>query len=262
MKTTSLGIIGGGRVTRIILQGFKNKKTDLKSVKVYDHHQDTVEALKQEYPEIELAASPAEAADARVVIIALHPPVIMEMIGQIAGIVSEETILVSLAPKVTIEEMSGTIQTGNIVRMIPNATSYINKGFNPIVFHQGMGKKDRKMIMKLFKPLGKLIKTEEHKLEGYAIMSGMLPTYFWFQFQELENIGIQTGLSAKEAQKAIRSTLKPSVDLYFKSGLTPPEVIDLIPVRPLAENEEEIRSMYNNKLLGLYNKIKPEKKQE
>jgi len=117
--------------------------------------------------------------------------------------------------------------------------------------------KEKKHIKKLFKPLGKTFETEEHKLEGYAIISGMLPTYFWFQWQELEAIGEKTGLSKEEAAKTIRTTLKNAIKLYYKSGLTPEEVMDLIPVKPIGENEEEIKNTLNSKLLGLFEKIKP-----
>ncbi len=33
--------------------------------------------------------------------------------------------------------------------------------------------------------------------------------------------------------------------------------MDLIPVKPIGENEPEITNILNNKLLGLYSKIKP-----
>ena len=36
MKTPTLGFIGGGRVTRIILQAFKNKSVKFESIKVYN----------------------------------------------------------------------------------------------------------------------------------------------------------------------------------------------------------------------------------
>ena len=36
---------------------------------------------------------------------------------------------------------------------------------------------------------------QEEKLESYAIMSAMLPTYFWFQWKALEEIGQKTELT-------------------------------------------------------------------
>jgi pyrroline-5-carboxylate reductase len=43
----------------------------------------------------------------------------------------------------------------------------------------------------------------------------------------------------------------------YKSGLTAGEVIDLIPVKPIGEHELQITEIYETKLIGLFEKIKP-----
>jgi len=43
----------------------------------------------------------------------------------------------------------------------------------------------------------------------------------------------------------------------FKSGLTPQEVMDLIPVKPIGEHEAQIAEIYKTTLTGLFEKIKP-----
>jgi len=85
----------------------------------------------------------------------------------------------------------------------------------------------------------------------------MLPTYFWFQWKKLEEIAVQTGFTKAQAEKVIHKTLKRSLKLYYKSDLSPEEVIDLIPVKPIGDREAEIEQMLETKLLGLYEKIKP-----
>nr|MBD3623424.1 hypothetical protein [Sunxiuqinia sp.] len=105
--------------------------------------------------------------------------------------------------------------------------------------------------------MGKTFETEEAKLESYAIVSAMLPTYFWFQWQAMHDVALQTGLSEKEANKAVKASLEKAIKLYYKSGLTPAEVMDLIPVKPIGEHETEITEMYQTKLMGLFGKIKP-----
>jgi len=139
--------------------------------------------------------------------------------------------------------MAAILPTKNLVRLIPNATSFINEGFNPVSFYAEIGEKEKKTVLKLLKKLGKTFETEESKLEGYAIVSAMLPTYFWFQWQEIEKIAIETGLTEKEAAKAVKTTLKKAVNLYYNSGLNPAEVMDLIPVKPIGENENEIKEI-------------------
>jgi pyrroline-5-carboxylate reductase len=88
-------------------------------------------------------------------------------------------------------------------------------------------------------------------------MSAMLPTYFWFQWKELSEIGQKIGLTEKESCDSINDTLNASLNLMYKSGLTAGDVMDLIPVKPIGEHESQITEIYETKLLGLFEKIKP-----
>jgi len=254
---TSIGFIGGGRITKIFLQGFKNAGLEFESVKVFEPNSETLANLEKSFPEIEKAETAEAAAVQKVVFVAVHPPVVMETLQKIKNSVTESTIVISLAPKITLEKMASVLPTKKLVRMIPNATSIINEGFNPVSIHPEMDKKEKKQILKLLKTLGKTFETEESKLESYAIISAMLPTYFWFQWHEVERIGKETGLTAQEAKKAVKSTLKKALKLYYNSELTPAEVMDLIPVKPIGDYETDITNILDTKLMGLFAKIKP-----
>ncbi|MBE3085679.1 MAG: hypothetical protein IMZ64_05620, partial [Bacteroidetes bacterium] len=56
---------------------------------------------------------------------------------------------------------------------------------------------------------------------------------------------------------SINDTLIASLNLMFKSDLTSAYVMDLIPVKPIGEHESQIAEIYKNKLLPLFEKIKP-----
>jgi len=257
MKSKSIGFIGGGRITRIFLQGLSNKKALPESIKVFEPNAETLKALSLDFPGIIAADSVALAAGQDLVFISVHPPVVMETLQGIKESITEETTVISLAPKITLEKMASVLPSKKLARMIPNATSFINDGYNPVAFFAGFDEMEKKQVLKLLKKLGKTFETEEAKLESYAIVSAMLPTYFWFQWKEMENIAVETGLSVEEAQKAVSSTLKKALKLYYRSGLTPEQVMDLIPVKPIGENEPEIKNILNTKLIGLFGKIKP-----
>jgi pyrroline-5-carboxylate reductase len=257
MKTTSLGFIGGGRITKIFLQAFANKKVEFKSVIVFDTNIDVMDALKKRFPNIVVAETLKQAAQQQTVFIALHPPVIMETLGQIAETVSADALVISLAPKITIEKIASKLNTPNIGRMIPNATSYINEGYNPVTFSDSFEVNDQLHLMEILKLLGNTFEVTEHKLEAYALLSAMLPTYFWFQWKELIGMGDPMGLTEEESNDAVQQTLQAAVNLYFESGLLPDQVMDLIPVKPIGEHQEQINEIYRIKLKGLFEKIKP-----
>ncbi|HLN20112.1 MAG TPA: NAD(P)-binding domain-containing protein [Bacteroidales bacterium] len=253
----SIGFIGGGRITRILLQAFRNKSIRFKEIVVTDPDAEALKKLKTCYPSYRIA-DPATAAAQDIVFVSLHPPLIMDTLESLKGNISSKSTIISLAPKITISKMA--MKLGHVIRlarMIPNATSFINEGYNPICFGQDFPEPEKKIILEMLGNLGKTFEVPESKLESYAIMSAMLPTYFWFQWQELAAIGEKIGLSESESRESINQTMLASLDLMFKSGLKPEEVIDLIPVKPIGENESQIRDIYNTKLTGLYEKIKP-----
>lgn len=257
MKTKSFGFIGGGRITRIFLEALANKKASLKLVVVYDTNPDVLLALKSTYPEIVLADTIQQSSSQSTVFIALHPPMIMESLDKISETVSSETIVISLAPKISIEKLTSKLKTKNIVRMIPNATSYINEGYNSLTFSPGFNESEKSDVLNLLKLLGNTFEVAESKLEAYALLSGMLPTYFWFQWVELTKIGMQMGLSEEECKMSIQHTMLAAIHLMYESKLSPEQVMDLIPVKPIADNQDQIAEIYQTKLMGLFEKIKP-----
>ncbi len=257
MELKSLGFIGGGRITKIILQALANKRIVLPSVLVCDTNSEVLNALKKHFPKIQVTDSCELAAKQEIVFIALHPPVIMETLEQIKESVSVKTQVVSFAPKISIEKVASKLTTKNIARMIPNATSYINEGYNPVAFSAEYSANEKQSLFGMLKTMGKTFEVEESKLEAYAMVSAMLPTYFWFQWEKMQNLGLQMGLNELESKETVQQTLLAAIDLFYNSELNYNEVIDLIPVKPIGENETQISEIYQSKLMGLFQKIKP-----
>ena len=106
-------------------------------------------------------------------------------------------------------------------------------------------------------PLGECPEVAEAKLEAYAVLTAMAPTFFWFQLQALREVVSGFGLSEAEIAPALKRMVCGSARTLLESGLTPAEVMDLIPVKPLAEMETQVSEMYRTRLPAIYQKIKP-----
>ncbi len=171
--------------------------------------------------------------------------------------VKAEAIVISWLKDQSAKVINEIRHVKNLARLIPNATSYINEGYNPVTFADVFDPSGKKEVIDLLSSLGTTFEVSEEKLESYAIMSAMLPTYFWFQWRELAEIGNKIGLTDEEGKKSIYDTIIASLDLMYKSGLSASEVIDLIPVKPIGEHEAQIAEIYKTKLIGLFEKIKP-----
>ncbi|MBC7185941.1 MAG: NAD(P)-binding domain-containing protein [Calditrichaeota bacterium] len=255
----TLGFIGGGRVTRLLLEGLRRADGLPRQVVVYDPEVNNIERLSTIVGDLLVKAdnSRAVAEVADWVFLAVHPPVAAEVCGQIKSALKRDATLISLIPTIRLHHLSGMLNGFNrIVRMIPNAPSMIGRGYNPVVYSDGLTAGDRSSLVSLFRHWGESPEVPEEHLEAYAIVTGMGPTYFWFQWLELMRLGTEFGLSEPGAREAMAAMLHGAVDAMFHSQLPAEQVLDLIPVHPLKNDEEAIRQIFQNRLGSLYQKLK------
>lgn len=259
MRVESVGFIGGGRVTRILLGGLKAADARPPEIVVSDADPQVLGRLATDFTEVRPAGTDnAEPAAQDLVILALHPPAIDALLAEIRATLRPDAALVSLAPKITLARLSEMLGGfPRVARMIPNAPSITNVGYNPVAYGDGLPMEDRAAVSRFFEPLGECPEVEEAKLEGFALLTGMGPTYFWPQLQVLRELASEFGLDESDIAPALRSMVCGSARTLFESGLSPEETMDLIPVRPLAEEEAAIQQAYRDRLTTLYAKIRP-----
>jgi pyrroline-5-carboxylate reductase len=258
MTNKTIGFIGGGRIARIFLEGWQRAAQLPAKVVVSDCNAETLAKLQARFPAIETSAQSAAAVAQDIVFLAVHPPVLAEVATGIKGSLKPGALLVSLAPKFTVAKLSGLLGGFNrIARVIPNAPSVMGLGFNPMAFGSALTLADKAEIIGLFAPLGDCPEVAEEKLEAYAVLSAMSPTFLWFQLQALREVAAGCGLTDAEIAPALKRAVCGATRTLLESGLSPAEVMDLIPVKPLAEMEAQVAELYRTRLPAVYQKIKP-----
>lgn len=258
MNEKSVGFIGGGRITQILLGGWARAGQLPREIVVSDVDEKVLAALKQKFPGITTVTSDnRRAASQKIVFLALHPPAIGGSLAEIRTCLHEEAVLISLAPKLTFRQLSSAL--GNfprIIRMIPNAPSILNAGYNPVAFSGTFSQQEKEKWLAWFRLLGECPEVPEANLEAYAIITAMGPTYLWFQLNELVKIAQSFGLDEAEAKQGVTSMSLGAAQFLSDSGMSPEQVMDLVPVKPLGEAEAGIKEIYQQKLSSLYQKLK------
>jgi pyrroline-5-carboxylate reductase len=256
MRTISF--IGGGRITRIVLKAFDNAGIAFDLVTVYDINEGTLGSLKAKFSRIVTTTLIDETLQSDLVVLAVHPPVVMETLEKIKTKLRVNAVFLSLAPKFSIVKLEGVLQgIPNIARMNPSASAIINKGVNPVSFSASFDKALKESLLSLVKSLGYTPEVEDSRIEAYAVICAMGHTYFNFQLQKIRDLGVSFGMTADEAAIAVTRMLVGTAETLFNSGLSYDEVNDLVPVKPMSEVEETIKGYYDQYLNGIYNKIKP-----
>ena len=251
----SIGIIGAGRIAHILLGGWKHTATALPPIRVYDVSTEALTTLKAAFPLVHISTL-EETSNSDLLLLGVHPPVLADLLPQIRPLLRPEAVVCSLAPKLRLPQLQAQLGGFHrLARMNPNATSIIGQGMNPLVFAPQLPEAARLSLRTLFAPLGQLPEVADEQLESYAVISAMGPTYFWFQFHALEQLAESFGLARHEARQAIATMLHGAVDTLLASELPPEVVMDLVPVRPLADDEETITNMLATRLRAIHGKL-------
>lgn len=252
----SIGFVGGGRITSILLGALARRPGGFTRVVVGEPDPEVRRKLDARFPGVTCGDDCAPPAHQDVVFIALHPPVLRKALPGMAEALGDSSVVVSLAPVVTLSELSLLLGGfDRVARMIPNAPSLIGDGYNPTVFGPGVPEPDRAALGDLFAAFGRCPEVEEEKLEAYAVLTAMGPTYLWFQLEELRSLGTSFGLGEEEARAGLAAMVHGAARLLFESDLEFAEVEDTIPVKPLAEDAPGIVEAYRRRLVPLHRKL-------
>ena len=252
---TSIEFIGAGRIAKIMLEGWTRAGGLPGTVFLYDQSEAAVHALVAKHPSVR-GASLAEASSADLVFGALHPPAMLETLSAVASSLKSDALFCSLAPKIkmaTLREKLGGFD--RLARMNPNAPSIVNAGLNPVSFSEDLPAQARQDLLTVMAPLGQTPEVEEHLIETYAVISAMGPTYFWFQFDAVRHLAETFGLTPEAARKTVAAMLHGAVDTLLSSDLPEQSVMDLVTVRPMAEDEPVIGKMIGERLGAIYAKL-------
>lgn len=256
MDEVTLGFIGGGRVTAFLLRGLARSGSLPTRVIVADPDAAALGKIETIALKAIRTSDDREAASADIIFLAVHPPVVEQVLGQLRDRRAERSIVVSLVPTIPLAKLTAALGgCTRLVRMIPNAPSAVGKGYNPVAFHPSLPSEDRQRLLELFSRWGPSPEVAEESLEAYAILTAMGPTYFWFQWLELQRLAGTFGVAPVEAQNALAAMLHGAVSVLFESGLSPSAVLDMVPVRPLKSEEEPIRQILDGKLSGVHRKL-------
>ncbi len=258
MNSPTIGFIGGGRITRIFLEGWTRAHQMPPGVFVSDSNAEVLSALKSRFPAVHTTPDNALAARQDLVFLAVHPPLVAEVTAGIRDQLKPAATVVSLAPKFTIAKLTALLGGfDRLARVIPNAPSIVGAGYNPVTFGGALGIPEETLLTRLFAPLGEFPEVAEEKLEAYAVLTAMGPTYLWFQWQTLRELAAGFGLSDEEIVPALTQMVGGAMQTLLDAGLSPAEVTDLIPVKPLAAMEPQVVEAYRTTLPAVYLKIKP-----
>jgi pyrroline-5-carboxylate reductase len=254
-----VGFIGGGKIVVALLQRLQACCWPMEGLRVSDIDVTARTTLLARFPGIEVGQNDRQVAERPFVFIALHPHDMTHVLPTIAPVLMKSSVVASLAPFHCFARMQALFGGfSRLIRIAPSAPSLVGAGYNPVSYAPDVPADVRGEFESWLTHFGAHPMVDERCLEAYAILTALGPTYFWFQWQALRDLGRSFGLQSAEVDAGLSAMLDGARRMMFDAGLSPGAIRDAISTAPLADAEGQIVGALRTRLTALFHQFADE----
>ena len=152
---------------------------------------------------IHAAGEVTAAAGAEIVLLCVKPYQIETVLRELAPIVSDKSLFISVAAGIGTDFIASTLGAGKrfrVVRAMPNTPMLVGMGMVAIAPGKWASAEDMALARRIFESAAKVIQTNEDQIDAVTAVSGSGPAYFFFLTEQMIRAGIELGLSAADAR--------------------------------------------------------------
>ncbi len=166
---------------------------------------------------------------ARVLILAVKPDYVSEVLGGIQQAFSKEHLLMSIAAGVPLSRLEKELRPkARIIRLMPNTPALAGASATAFALGKSARPADAALALKLFSAVGLAIRLKESLLDAVTGLSGSGPAYICMVIEALSDGGVAAGLPRDVAMKLAAQTVLGSAKMVLQTGLHPAVIKDMV----------------------------------
>lgn len=159
--------------------------------------------------------------DAEVVLVAVKPQIMEDVLPGVAALKASRPLVVSVAAGKTIASFARHFGAdAAIIRTIPNTPAAVGRGITAMAANAHVSAAQIELARNLLSAIGEVVTVEDEALiDAVTAVSGSGPAYVFYLTECLAKAGIAMGLPADIAMQLARATVAGSGELMRVSGL-------------------------------------------
>ncbi len=227
MGSLSLAIIGGGKIGEALLSGLIRRNGN-EGIVVCERSPQRAAELAERYgvasPELGEAA-----ARSRVLLIAVKPQDVDDLLTRLAAHVTDRHLIVSVAAGVPTARIEAALPSGTpVVRVMPNTPVLVDEGMS--VLSPGAHAQEQHLdeAEALLAAVGRVRRVPESQQDAVTALSGSGPAYFFYLVEAMIDAGILLGLPRSLAADLIVQTALGSAVMLRDSGEHPVQLREAV----------------------------------
>ncbi|WP_283788927.1 pyrroline-5-carboxylate reductase [Bermanella sp. WJH001] len=224
---TAIAFIGGGNMASAILGGLIENGYDSQSIFVSDPSQEKLDELAQQFNVNTNGDNEAVIAQADVVILAVKPQVMQQVIAPLkSAFDKKKPLIISVAAGISLESLSAwTSSDLSIVRCMPNTPALVQQGASGLLANQNVSDDEKALTNSILSAVGISVwVNSETELDAVTALSGSGPAYFFLFIESMISAGEQLGLTAETAKQLALQTALGAATMASKSELEPAQL--------------------------------------
>lgn len=224
-----IGIIGAGHMGQALVRRLVEKSVYPQNIWVFDVDGKKLGALKKE-AHVRIAKSNRQCVSlSDVVILAVKPQIIQEVIEEIASGLDPQCLVISIAAGVPIAKIEQFFKKSvPVVRAMPNMPALVGAGMSAFSLGRHAGPKHRRIAEAVLSAFGEIEQVSEKTLDLVTAVSGSGPAYFFLLAEKLIEAAYESGMKVDVAKKLVYQTAFGSGKVMAESGEDPEVLIDRV----------------------------------
>jgi len=230
MLNKKIVLIGGGNMGGALLRGILQAgMTPAENLTVADVHAGKLEALRKQYG-VPVARDPrAAVASAEIVILAVKPMTLNEVLDHIRDSVRPEQLFISIIAGVESTYIRDRLGKKNpVVRVMPNIAATVDAAASALACCEPATEEHMSMAEAIFAAVGEVVRVDEEHLDAVTGLSGSGPAYIYMVIEALCDGGVKMGLPRDVAMKLATQTVFGAAKLVKETGLHPATLKDQV----------------------------------
>ncbi len=197
-------------------------------------------------------ANRAAVAGARLVVVAVKPAGVPDLLGEVAAALEPGAVVVSVAAGVRIATMEELVP-GAVLRAMPNTPALVRRGVTGLAAGPRATEEDLGLARRVFETVGSVLVVPEDRIDAVSAVSGSGPAYVFYLIEELTRTAVRLGFSATEAELLVERTFVGACALLDATGAAPRELRRQV-TSPKGTTERAIAELERADLAGLFDR--------
>jgi pyrroline-5-carboxylate reductase len=215
--------IGGGNMAQALIGGLISRGLPATRITVSD----PVEKVRALLAEKEINVTGDNSAaiqDADIVVLAVKPQVLAQVLQPLKGLVNNK-LIISIVAGAEIATLSALLGTERIVRVMPNTPALVQTGAHGLYANVSVETSDRELSSQVLASTGLTIWVDsEAQIDAVTAVSGSGPAYFFYMMESMIRAGKNLGLDEKVATALTLQTALGAAQMAITSSNTPAEL--------------------------------------